>query len=215
MTSRKMYYVMISLQVILVGVLLGVVLLGNSYLKSQSDKLVAAKLDSTSLNEQQTALIKAKKDLEKYRELQDIAKSIVPQDKDQAKAVREIVGFAQESGVTLESITFDDSSLGQAAAAPAAPAPGGEATTSTPATAAPAVTQSKPVPGIPGVFSVPITIVSTKNNNQFSNFISFLSKLENSRRTAQVEKISITPGVTPAGQEYINFSLTVNIFVKP
>lgn len=221
MNSRKVYFAMIGILVLLGGVLLATVVIGNNHLKRQSDKLVAAKLDQQSLNEQQTALIKAKKDLEKYSDLLSIARSIVPQDKDQAKAVREIVRFAEESGVTLESISFDDSTLGQAAAAPAATA-GGEGATTAPAAgtppakpATPPITQAKPVAGIPGVYSVPITILSTKNNNQFPNFLDFISKLENNRRTAQVEKVSITPGRTQEGFEYINFSLTVNIFVKP
>ena len=119
MNSRKVYFIMLAVLLLLIGALIGTVVLGNNYLKKQSDSLLAAKLDQQSLNEQQTALIKAKKDLEKYRELRDIARAIVPQDKDQAKAVREIVRFADETGVGLESITFDDSSLGQKAAAPA------------------------------------------------------------------------------------------------
>lgn len=219
MNSRKMFFVMAGVLTLLICGLLTVVVVGNAYLARQSKELVAAKLDEKSLNEQQTALIKAKKDLQKYSELQGIARAIVPQDKNQAEAVREIVRFADESGVKLESITFDDSTLGQAPAAPA-PAPAGEggsaATGQTPtAPAKPPITQAKPAEGIPGVYTVPIVIGSTKNNNQFENFINFLSKMENNRRTAHVEKVSITPGTTPSGLEYINFSLTVNIFVKP
>lgn len=216
MNSRKVYFIMLGVVVLLIGALLGTVVLGNNFLKKQSETLLASKLDRQSLNEQQTALVKAKKDLEKYSELRDIARAIVPQDKDQAKAVREIVGFADETGVSLESITFDDSSLGQKAAAPVA-ASSEDKAPETPVAkpTAPPITQAKPVEGIPGVYSLPIEIVSTKNNNQFNNFINFLAKLENNRRTAQVEKVSITPGTTPGGQEYINFSLTVNIFVQP
>lgn len=216
MNSRKFYFVMLGLFILLVGALVVTVVLGNNHLKKQSDGLLAAKIDQRSLNEQQTALVKAKKDLEKYSDLKDIARAIVPQDKDQAKAVREIVRLADETGVTLESITFDDSSLGQKPATPvAAPGEGQTAATPTAKPATPPITQAKPVEGIPGVYSLPIEIVSTKNNNQFNNFINFLAKMENNRRTAQVEKVSITPGTTASGQEYINFTLTVNIFVKP
>jgi len=214
MNSKRTYFIMIGVFVLLVGLLGATVFLGNDYLKKQSDKLVAAKLDRMSLNEQQTALIKAKKDLEKYRELRHIARSIVPQDKDQAKAVREIVELANASGVTLESISFDDSTLGQPAAT-AAPKQTGQEQTPKSTTETPPITQAKPVEGISGVYSLPITIVSTKNNNQFPNLITFLSKLENNRRTAHVEKVTITPGQSNTGKEYINFSLIVNIFVKP
>lgn len=215
MNSRKVFYVMLGILGLLVVVLGISVVLGNSYLQRQSDKLLEAKLNTESLQEQQTALIKAEKDLETYSDLQQIAKSIVPQDKDQARAVREIVRLASESGVTLESITFDDSSLGQAPAAPNAPPENGQPVTPQPSSPNTPVTQAQPVEGIQGVYRLPIEITSTKNNNQYNNFISFLSRLENNRRTAQVEKISIIPGQTPGGQGYINFSLTVNIFVKP
>lgn len=213
MNSRTVYYAMIVALILCLALLGAVVVYGNKYLKSQSTQLMSAKLDQKSLNEQQTALIKAKKDLQKYSELQQVAKGIVPQDKDQARAVREIVNAANASGVTLESITFDDSTLGATSTAPKPTT--GQDTTPTKSKPTSPLTQVQPVEGIKGVYSMPIAIVSTKNNNQFENFVNFLSRLENNRRTAQVEKVTITPGTTQTGKEYINFSLTVNIFVKP
>lgn len=213
-----MYFVMIGLLVLVTGLLLATVVMGDRLLKKQSDKLFAAKLDQMSLNEQQTALTKAKRDLEKYSGLLNVAKGIVPQDKNQAQAVREIVQFANESGTSIESISYDDSSLGQSSSTPTASASGSQpaGATTTPAdTPTSPVTQAKPVSGMTGVYSVPIEIVSAKEVNQFSNLVTFLSKLENNRRTAQVEKISIQSGKTSTGREYINFSLTVNNYVKP
>lgn len=216
MNSKKMYFIMIGLLVLVIGALLATVVMGDRFLKKQSDKLFAARLDQMSLNEQQTALTKAKRDLEKYSGLLNVAKGIVPQDKNQAQAVREIVQFANESGVGIESISYDDSSLGQSSSTATTGASGSQpAATTTPATQSSPVTQAKPVSGMPGVYSVPIEIVSTKESTQFSNFVTFLSKLENNRRTAQVKKISITTGATTSGKEYINFSLTVNNYVKP
>lgn len=214
MNSKRMYYVMIGVLVLTIGALLATVVVGDRYLKQQSDRLFAAKLDQMSLNEQQTALTKAKRDLEKYSGLLAVARGIVPQDKNQAQAVREIVRFADESGVGIESISYDDSSLGQSSSTPTSGASGSQPAATTTTQASP-VTQAKPVPGMNGVYSVPIEIVSTKEGNQFSNLVTFLSKLENNRRTAQVKKISIQSGVTSGGQDYINFSLTVNNYVKP
>jgi hypothetical protein len=213
MNSRKVYYGMIAALVLCIALLGAVVVYGNKYLHKQSTKLMSAKLDQKSLNEQQTALIKAKRDLQKYSELQQVAKGIVPQDKDQARAVREIVNAASASGVTLESITFDDSTLGAKSTTPA-PATGQDKAPTKSKPTSP-LTQVEPVDGIAGVYSMPIAIVSTKNNNQFANFVNFLGRLENNRRTAHVEEVSITPGTTQSGKDYINFSLTLNIFVKP
>lgn len=215
MNSRKMFFVMIVVSALLVGGLGLTLFYGNAYLKSQSQELLEAKLDRKSLNEQQSALIKAKKDLEKYQELYDITKTIVPQDKDQAKAVREIVRFADESGVKLKSIAFDDSTLGTSSTTPKTADDGNNGTGVQPNESKSPITQAEPVSGLEGVYSVPVTVISTDNVNQFDALVSFLSKLENNRRTAQVEKVNIVSGTIPGIGPYLNFTLTINIFVKP
>ena len=50
-----------------------------------------------------------------YSPLEKIAKIVVPQDKDQAKAVLEIVKIAGESGIKPTAINFPVSTLGNAA----------------------------------------------------------------------------------------------------
>lgn len=213
MNSKRVFFVMLGV-VILIGLLIiGGTVYGNILLKQESKKLVDLKLQNRLLDEQQTSLIQANKDIEKYSELETTAKAIVPQDKDQAKAVRELVIIAEESGIKLNSISFPSSSLGQVqTVAPAANADNGETKAATPA--APPITQVKPVEGITGVYLMEINIQQDATVPvTYAQFIAFLERLEQNRRTAQVSNISITPDAQ--NRNLVAFNLTVNLYIKP
>src|SRR5690242_719542 len=95
------------------GILIIVAVFGAStLLKQRSKKLLDLKLESKVLDQQLASLAAAKKDISKYNELNREAKIIVPQDKDQAQAVREITGLASKNKITISSILFPDSNLG-------------------------------------------------------------------------------------------------------
>lgn len=149
--------------------------------------------------DQQVQLTKVKKDIATYSELNTIAKSVVPQDKDQAEAVREIVNLAAQSGIPkLSSIAFPPSTLG-----------GGAATKKTGA-----LTQVTPVKGIPGVYDLQITVTQANTDLvPYGNFIAFLSRLEQNRRTAQVSSINVQPDQKSPGK--ISFTLVIDEFIKP
>lgn len=210
MTPKKLFYTMVAALGLLIILIVGGVVYGNTLLKTKAQKLTELKAQNKSIEEQQVALIQAKKDVEKYSPLNDITKTIVPQDKDQAKTVREINQIAVQNNIDLVEVTFNTSTLGQAQ--PAAPKPEGGGAAATPATpAAPSITQVKPVDGIKGVFSLEATI---RNRNQISygQFINFLEDLEQNRRTSHVSKITINPSKT---DDTLLFVLTLNAYVKP
>ncbi|HSX23487.1 MAG TPA: hypothetical protein VLE74_00070 [Candidatus Saccharimonadales bacterium] len=197
----------------LMGILvIATVVVGDIFLHKQSRKLVSLKLDNQVIEAQQTALVQAKKDVQKYQELETIAKQIVPQDKDQARTTREIVSLADQAGVKIASITFPASTLGQKVAPTAA---AGAATTPAPGAAAtPSVTQVKPVDGINGLYQLDITVVSdTTAPVTYARLIDFLSRLEQNRRTSQVTQISIQPDST--NRSSLNFTLTITTYIKP
>lgn len=172
----------------------------NSWLHTRSDKLVQVKLDNRLIDEQQTSLIAANKTVQKYTELNNIARAIVPQDKDQAKAVRELVKVADETGIKLGAISFPASTLGQTV-------PKGTAAPSS-------VTQVKPVSGIPGVYTMEINVQQdAASPTSYTKLIDFLSRLENNRRTAQVINVTVQP--TPQDRNKLTFSLVVNTYIKP
>lgn len=183
-------------------------------LKKQADKLVELKLEDRLLDEQQAALTQANQDIKEYEELEQAAKSVVPQDKDQARAVREIIAIAKEVGVPISTISFSSSNLGVQPVQPKTNEGDGGSTTTTPA--APAITQAKPVEGVTGVYALEMIITpDSEANISYYQLLDFLEKLESNRRTAQVTSVKVTPVTSDANNPYITFTLNINIFVKP
>ena len=200
MKAKQLYFVLIALVVLLLGGFLGVAYGANKLMSRQAQKLSKLRADSTALDDEQVSLSKNKQDVAKYGELNTIAETIVPQDKDQAEAVREIVNLAAQSGIgKLSSIVFPSSELGNIAAG---------------THENPDLTQLVAVKGMPGVYQLQITITqSTSDEVDYGQFTTFLSKLEQNRRTAQVSSITVQPDVTHPGK--VAFTLVINEFIKP
>lgn len=214
MSSKKAFFVMIGMIVLMSGLVVGAVVAGDLYLRGQSDKLVNLKLETEVIEAQQLSLVQAKKDVEKYADLESIAKQIVPQDKDQARAVREIISIGDQAGIKIASITFPSSSLGQkpTAAAPTTGTDSGGA--AAPKAPVNPLTQAKPVSGIEGLYQLDITVVSDSTKPAtYASLIDFLERLEQNRRTAQVSQISIQPDVQ--NRNNLNFTLTLTVYIKP
>jgi hypothetical protein len=189
----------VSIIILILGVFLGSkVILGK--LKTQSNTLVSLKAQSQALSDEQTYLAQAKAEIKKYSVLEQITQSIVPQDKDQAQTVREIVNLAQANGITLSGISFPSSTLGSTTGAPAN-------------TSSISLSQLTPVKGISGVYVLPIQVNDSQASGavSYSNFYSFLTSLEQNRRTSLVTGLSIEP----LNNGLITFSLTINEYIKP
>ncbi len=213
MNGKRFYWVMIGVSGLLALGIFAAAYFGNGVLAKQANKLVGLKLDSRVADEQQTSLTQAKKDIEKYSELEKEAKAIVPQDKDQAEAIREIVKIAAISNVRLGNISFPTSNLGQGAAVVAS-APSGTTASTSSTVKPPSVTQVTPVTGIPGLYAMQITIQSdSQAPTNYNSLISFLSRLEQNRRTAQVTSVTIQPDKIHPDQ--LTFTLVLNVYIKP
>lgn len=209
MNAKRVYFLMLSLVVVLLVGIGGGTYGVNVLLEKQSTHLVSLKAQSKQLNDEQIGLAKEKKEVTQYANLNTIAKSIVPQDKDQAEAVQQIVNIANNNKIKLANISFPSSNLG-AVTAPKT------TTTTTPSnpSASSALTQVTPVVGIQGVYNLQITLQSDTNAPvSYAQFISFLQGLENNRRTAQVSSIAISP--VPANRSLLTFTLIINEYVKP
>jgi hypothetical protein len=188
----------------------------NKLLSSRAQLSLKAKTEALA-QEQQSYLV-AKQNIKKYADLEQIAKTIVPQDKSQAEAVREIVNLAAKNKVSLSSIDFPPSSLGGNASV-ATPAGSANAPASSLATNSSKNSQNKlsqlaPVPGIPGVYQLTITVTSDPQKPvTYSQLISFLHDLEENRRTAQVTTINIQPLQGSTSQ--LTFIISLNEYIKP
>jgi hypothetical protein len=193
MSAKKTYWLLLGAVGLSLIALIVCVIIASNLLASQSRHLVKARTESMVLEGKQEQLAKAKSDISKYKDLADIAKSIVPQDKDQAQTVREIVNLAAANGVKLGSITFPTSALGDAK-----------------------VTHSQltPVQNIPGVYRLEITVQSDSGSPAtYTSFINFLDALEHNRRTALVSGITLTPESNDPNK--LAFTLIVNEYIKP
>jgi hypothetical protein len=211
MTPKRAYYGLLALLILLMVAVLGSTYGVNALLSGQSNKLVSLKTKLAGLNQQQTDLSTAKNDIAKYSPLYNIAKVIVPENKDQAETVRQIVQLAARNGVNLASITFPSSSLGASTTTT-----NGTSTTTVATGGNPALSQLVPVPKIPGVYNLQITVASATTTGAqatYPQFIGFLSSLENNRQTALVSSISIEPNAQD--RSHLSFTLTLNIYIKP
>jgi hypothetical protein len=209
MSSKRLHLVLIGLiSLLLAGLVAGAYGI-NSLLSSEAVKLTGLKAKHAALNQEQLSLVKAKQELKQYAELEKIARAVVPEDKNQAAAVREIVNIAEANGVQLASISFPASTLGTSKT--------GAAVTTTPSAAdskAGALSQLQPVKNIPGVYQLIISVNGSPNQPvQYDRFIAFLSDLEHNRRTAQVSTITLQPNA--ANRNLLSFSLTLNEYIKP
>ena len=184
---------------------------------------VQLKAKSEALDQEQLSFVVAQQNIRKYAGLEKIAKAIVPQDKSQAEAVREIVNIASQNGVLIGSISFPPSTRGGASGASKAGAgPSTSGASSSPPASSPTVnanssqnrlSQLSAVSGITGVYQLPITITSDpKRPLLYSQLISFLDDLEHNRRTAQVNSLSINP---VGDGKYLTFVITLNEYIKP
>ena len=196
MSSKQTFFVLVAVNCLLVLGIFGAAYGIDKVLTKQSDKLVSQRLEIQTLDAQNDALGKAKKDVSQYQSLADIAKSIVPQDKSQAQTVREIVNIAAANGIKLGSISFPSSSLGDATAGNLA------------------LSQLEPVKGIPGVYSLEVIVQSDASSAvPYDKVISFLSGLEHNRRTALVSDLTLTPDSKNVSN--LSFTLTLDEYVKP
>jgi Ca2+-binding EF-hand superfamily protein len=195
--AKETYLILLALFLIILATFVMLAYGANKILAGQAQKLSTQRAVSEALGNQQTALTKNKQDLIKYKDLNDIAKTVVPQDKDQAEAVREIVNIASQSGIRkLTSVTFPSSTLGVAAGAKG--------------------NQLTPVKGISGVYDLQITITQTSDKDNpvtYSQFLAFLRGLEQNRRTAQVSSINVQPDTT--GNDRVGFTLVIDEYIKP
>ncbi|HVW23134.1 MAG TPA: hypothetical protein VHB51_01440 [Candidatus Saccharimonadales bacterium] len=217
MNSKRLYYVLLGLIVLLFIGLVGGAYEINAMLQSKSTKLVDLRAKQQADLQEETELVAAKRDIKNYTSLYKIAQVVVPQNKDQTQAVRQIVALADKNNVQLASIDFPPSTLGGSASKGAAAAPAVSAQSG-----AVSLSQLKPVTGIPGVYSLDLTVTSDSSHPcTYSQFINFLSDLEQNRLTALVSSIDITPGggstssSTKSDPNRVSFALTLDIYIKP
>lgn len=211
-SARQLRFILLGLLGISIIAFIAAAVLGLNALSQRSSELVDLKLKSKTLDAQLTSLAVAKKQVEQYAYFNDVAKTVLPSDKDQAKAVLTIFQLAKESGIAIASITFPTSNLGA-----------GAGSTSATSSSSAAISQAKPVEGIKGLYSLQLTITPETGQTvpadrvvTYAKFLDFIKRIENDRRTAQITQVAIQPVLDNSGPtDVINFTLIINIFIRP
>lgn len=204
MNSKYAFFGLVGAITALLLLTLGVAYKGSALLQQEGDKLMDLKVRTEVIEDRKAALVRAERDIEQYSELETIAKSIVPQEKDQARTVREIVTIAQETGIPLASIQFPASALGEVKKGAKSKTP----------VANPATSQLEPVEGIKGLFAMEVTV--TSDNQQpvaYDQLLGFLEQLEQNRRTAHVTNLNIQP--SKENRNLVTFTVILNVYIKP
>lgn len=204
MTSKRVFLVMLAVSALLI-VLSGLVAFaGRNLIVTEGSKLTELKLEQKVLEKRSEALERAKKDIAQYEELEKIARTIVPRDKDQARTVVDLVAMARESGISVTNITFPDSLLGEVS----------RGSKRKGSTVDPNLTQLTPLSSPKGVYSMEVRVDTDDDRPiAYGRLLEFLNRLENNRRTAQVTNISISPD--DGNRNLITFTLTLTTYVKP
>lgn len=217
--SKRLKYILLGTLALLVVAFVALFVFGMSMISKKSQKMVDLKLQNKVAQAQLDSLSLAKAEIEQFSYFKEVAKDVIPDDKDQAQAVLDIVRFARESGILIQSITFPTSNLGPGANTATPTGGSASATTASPSTA---ISQAKPVPDIKGLYSLELTItpesgptLPAKDKITYDKMLDFLRKIERNRRTAQITQVNVQPQTTDSSGEYVSFSLIVNIFIKP
>lgn len=211
MNSKQAFFGLLGALALLVGVSAALLYFGLGTLQKKGDELTQLKLEQAVMDNREQNLVSANRDIKTYKPLEQISRSIVPQEKDQARTVREIYAIGEEAGVALESIQFPSSALGEAKKKSSSK----KAAKKKPAALVdPNTTQLVEVEGADNLFAMEIKVQSDRGQAvPYSRLVRFLSLLENNRRTAHVTAISIQP--SDKNRSFVTFSLTLNLYVKP
>lgn len=211
MSAKRRAFILRALLGICVLVFFVTLFIGLSVLTNKSKALSKLRLDSSITKAQLDSLTQAKAEVEKYSYYQSIAKAVIPNDKDQARAVVDIFTIADASGLSLQNVSFPTSTLGLSGSS-------GVTSSAVPESKS-ILSQAKPVTGITGLYSIEV-VLSPENTTQtpdskkptYPKMLDFLERVEKNQRTAQITALNIEP---IDGSDKINFSLTLNIFIKP
>jgi hypothetical protein len=195
---------------------------GMSKLSAESQDMVDLKKQSQLLDAQLDSLSSAKKDIQQYSYFKDVAKTVIPSDKDQAQAVLDISQFANQSGFLIGTMTFPISTLAKSAAGSTPTSTGTTSTNAASATSSQVISQAKPVSGISGLYSIELTVTPQTGCDlppskavTYAKMLNFMQKIERNRRTAQISSVTVEPVVNQQCGVQFNFNLAVNIFLKP
>lgn len=190
MTSKKMYYVLLGL--LAVSIIAGFtgMYFTDKYLASQADLVADRRADDEVLSQKLFSAQTTRDNLEDLAFVDELAKEVLPDAKNQSEVILLISKIAKESGISTDSFNFA-STEGN---------PGDKS-------------QTVELEGTTGVLVLPI---NTSFRSTYNELIKFLEKTELNKRKMQISDISISPRLDDEGNptDQLDVLLTINAYVK-
>lgn len=203
-STKKMYYILIAVFLLVIIGIGAMLYFSRTFMANSEQELIDAKLEIVKLEETEKIYRENINKLEEFSEIANILEEVVPSEKDQARAVRELNQIVKDNGLAISTISFPSSDLNKKATT-------NSSTSSTTTSTTTSVSQAKPVKGVKGVLGMDVNIEvvsATDDPITTDQILGILRQIENNRRNMRVNSINFN-----AGAESIN--LQVTLFIKP
>jgi len=185
--AKLFFWVLIAINVLLIGATLVVFTQASSAGEKKSQKIAEFKANDQA-NDQLISYYKVlQSTLNANKDIETVINKVLPADKDQSAALAELDKFSKSNSVPIQLISFSpgtNKGTGKTLTSPS---------------------------GVKGV-SV-ISVALSCSNVTYDNFINFLKTIENTQRRMQVTSLNITPNDT--NPDLLNrVDMTVDIYLK-
>ena len=173
MNAKRFFYLLIALNIVMVGLIGSGVYLGDKMLAKQSKKIAEAKAEDELIEQKKRVKKQLEKKIKEIGELKALASKFLPDVKNQEELVAEFYSIAKSYKIDIAGLSFNDS---------------GASISST--------SQTTPLKDAKNVIVFPFK--TTNFTTDFGNLISFMKALENNRRKIQITTIDLQPNTTGA-----------------
>ena len=186
-SAKKLFMLLLGLNVLLIGATLLVFTLASSAAQHKSQKIAELKADNQADEQVLNNYKVLQNTLNSNKDLETTIQRVLPSDKDQSTALALLDQFSKNTGVPISQISFNPGTAKQA----------GQTLTS-PST-------------IKGVSVISVTLQC--QTTRYQNLLNFLKAIETTQRRMQVTSLNITPNATDP-DVLDQTSLTLDIYIK-
>jgi Tfp pilus assembly protein PilO len=187
LNAKKLFIILASLNILLIGVTLAVFALASSIASQKSQQIAQLKADGQTDDQTLNYYKVLQGNLESNKDLQTVVNKVLPATKDQSAAFSDLDKFSKINNVILQQITFNpgtNKGSGQTLTSPS---------------------------GIKGVSVIEVTMHC--DNTRYTDLLNFLHTIENTQRRMQVTSLNITPNET--NPDLLNRTdITLDIYLK-
>jgi Tfp pilus assembly protein PilO len=185
--AKLFFWVLIAVNILLIGATLGVFTQASSAAQKKSQKISQFKADGQA-NDQLLSYYKAlQSTLSANEDLESVIQKILPADKDQSAVLADLDKFSKSNNVTIQQINFSpgiNKGSGQTLTSPS---------------------------GVKGVSVISASLSCI--NTPYESMLGFLKTVETTQRRMQVTSLNITPNSTNPGL-LDRIDMTIDVYLK-